>query len=149
LKKIILLSFLNVAYGAYTIQPDPNCVIKGKIEYIFLGKKEIDRPINCAINEKPELTFCEGDDIKSTKGKNKMTVLTLVPKEDRVFLLAPNYGHQSQEIKLETVEETQKYDCAKRLEALKSNIKWVVINETQFQEKPKEPIPTPAPETTK
>jgi hypothetical protein len=63
--------------------------------------------------------------------------------------LAPNYGHQSQEIKLETVEETQKYDCAKRLEALKSNIKWVVINETQFQEKPKEPIPTPAPETTK
>jgi hypothetical protein len=149
LKKIIILLFLNVAYGAYTIQPDPNCVIKGKIEYIFLTKKEIDRPIYCAVNEKPELTFCEGDEVKSPKGKNKMTVLTLIPKEDRVFLLAPNYGYQNQEIKLETVESVQNYDCLKRLEALKSNIKWVVINEAQFHEKPKEPIPTPAPETTK
>jgi len=149
LKKIIILSFLNVAYGAYTIQPDPNCIIKGKIEYIFLCKKEIDRPINCAVNEKPELTFCEGDEVKSPKGKNKLTVLTLVPKEDRVFLLAPNYGYKSQEIKLETVESAKNYDCVKRLEALKSNIKWVVINEAQFQEKPKDNNPTPAPETTK
>lgn len=138
MKGIIFLFVLNVAYGAYTIQPDTNCVIKGKIEYIFGGKKEIDRPINCAISEKPELSFCEGDEIKGPKGKNKMTVLTLVPKEDLVHLYAPDYGYKSQTVKLEAVEETQKYECAQRLEALKGKIKWVVENESQFQEKPKE-----------
>ena len=141
---IFLLSISGAAFSAYKIQPDPTCIIKGKIDYIFGGKKTIERPINCAINEKPELTFCEGDEVKSPKGKNNMKVLTLVPNEEVVFVFAPNYGYKSQNINLNTVENTVQYDCSKRLAALKENIKWVVENEAQFQEKPKEkPVDAP------
>lgn len=135
---ILLLIFSQVSFAAYKIQPDPNCVVKGRIDYLFGGKKSIDRPINCAVNEKPELTFCEGDEIKTPKGPKKMKVLTLDPIENMAYVHATNYGYQNQNVNLEAVEGAQQFDCAKRLEALKTNIKWVVENEVQLQDKPKE-----------
>ena len=135
---ILLLILSQVSFAAYKIQPDPTCIVKGRVSYLFGGKKSIDRPINCAINEKPELTFCEGDEVKSPKAKNKMKVLTLDPIENMVYLYAPNYGYNNQNIQLDTVSETEKFDCAARLASLKKQIKWVVENEEELQGKPKE-----------
>ncbi len=136
--KILLLLISSVAFGGYTIKPEPNCVIKGKIEYIFGSKKEIDRPINCAYNDKQELSFCEGDEVKVSKDKKLMRVLTLVPKDEMVYYYSPNYGYTNQSAKLDTVENAKTYDCSSRLSALNKEIKWVVINEAQFHEKPKD-----------
>jgi hypothetical protein len=139
LKGLILFLVLSQAsYATYKIEPDPTCIVKGRIDYLFGGKKSIDRPINCAINEKPELSFCEGDEVKSPKGKNKMKVLTLDPIENMAYIYAPNYGYNNQNIQLDMVSETEKFDCAARLATLKKQIKWVVENEVQLQDKPKE-----------
>jgi hypothetical protein len=139
LKGLILFLVLSQAsYATYKIEPDPTCIVKGRIDYLFGGKKSIDRPINCAINEKPELSFCEGDEVKSPKGKNKMKVITLDPIENMAYIYAPNYGYNNQNIQLDMVSETEKFDCAARLATLKKQIKWVVENEVQLQDKPKE-----------
>ncbi len=134
----LFLVFSQLSYATYKIEPDPSCVVKGRIDYLFGGKKSIDRPINCAINENPELTFCEGDEVKSPKGKNKMRVLTLDPIENMVYIHATNYGYNNQNIEVNMVSETQKFDCATRVAALKKQIKWVVENEVQLHDKAKE-----------
>jgi hypothetical protein len=126
--------------SAYTFKSDPNCIIKGKIEFTFGKKKEIDRPINCAFHEKPELSFCEGDEVKTT-GSPKMRVLTLVPKDEIAFMLNPNYGNKNREVTLDKIQEVQKYDCTSRLGALKKEIKSVVLNNDLNEEKPQTPAP--------
>lgn len=137
----VLFLFLVIAqlgHAAYKIEPDPTCVVKGRIDYLFGGKKSIDRPINCAINENPELSFCEGDEVKSPMGKNKMRVLTLDPIENMAYIHSINHGYNNQNIELDKVSETQKFDCAARVAALKKQIKWVVENEDQLHGKAKE-----------
>lgn len=112
--------FAGVFSADHTFESDPKCVISGSADSAF-GKRTVNRPIRCAVQKKkPELSFCEGDEVSSAKGIRMNTrVFLILDKKETLFANAPSNASKEAKMFTDNVEQVNtRYNCQERLKFL-------------------------------